>query len=298
MAVKFKHYQQEGSGGGTVEYAPYLTFQSGESFSMNVASPGWNNLMEYSTDTTTWSTWDGSLISAVQNSDAYVIYLRGTGNMKVSTSYDTKFSITGVNVKCIGNIENLLDYATVANGEHPPMMDYSYSNMFRDCTSLTTAPELPATTLTYNCYAYMFSDCTSLTTAPVLPAAVMHGACYKGMFSGCTSLTTAPELSATTLESSCYSAMFLGCTSLTTTPELPATTLAGYCYQEMFKGCTSFKVSTAQFRTYKYAWRIPTSGTISKTSTSWNYRTLSGTGGEYVDSLSINTTYYLENAPV
>lgn len=220
MAVKFKHYRQEGSGGGTVEYAPYLTFQSDESFSMNVASPGWNNLMEYSTDTTTWSTWDGSLISAVQNSDAYVIYLRGTGNMKVSTSDSTKFTITGVNVRCIGNIENLLDYATVANGEHPPMMDYSYSNMFQNCTSLTTAPELPATTLATSCCEYMFQNCTSL------------------------------------------------------------------------------KVSRTQTGIYQHAWRIPTSGTISSGASFWNDNMLSGTGGTFTSSPYINTTYYLENAPV
>ena len=34
--------------------------------------------------------------------------------------------------------------------------------MIRDCTSLTTAPELLATTLVSGCYSYMFSGCTSL----------------------------------------------------------------------------------------------------------------------------------------
>ena len=34
--------------------------------------------------------------------------------------------------------------------------------MFRDCTSLTTAPELPATTLANNCYQEMFRGCTKL----------------------------------------------------------------------------------------------------------------------------------------
>ena len=34
--------------------------------------------------------------------------------------------------------------------------------MFYGCTSLTTAPELPATTLADSCYGYMFYDCTSL----------------------------------------------------------------------------------------------------------------------------------------
>ena len=34
--------------------------------------------------------------------------------------------------------------------------------MFSGCTGLTTAPELPATTLTSNCYNGMFSGCTKL----------------------------------------------------------------------------------------------------------------------------------------
>ena len=34
--------------------------------------------------------------------------------------------------------------------------------MFRGCTGLTTAPELPAETLESGCYEYMFYGCTSL----------------------------------------------------------------------------------------------------------------------------------------
>lgn len=34
--------------------------------------------------------------------------------------------------------------------------------MFEGCTSLTTAPVLPATTLISNCYESMFDGCTSL----------------------------------------------------------------------------------------------------------------------------------------
>jgi hypothetical protein len=60
----------------------------------------------------------------------------------------------------------------------------------------------------------MFNGCTSLTTAPTLPATTLKDSCYIGMFNGCTSLTTAPTLPATTLVSYCYSSMFNGCTSL------------------------------------------------------------------------------------
>jgi hypothetical protein len=83
----------------------------------------------------------------------------------------------------------------------------------------------------------MFYGCTSLTTAPSLPATTLSKSCYYAMFYGCTSLTTAPELPATTLATYCYDRMFYGCTSLTTAPELPATKLANYCYRNMFNSC-------------------------------------------------------------
>ena len=113
-----------------------------------------------------------------------------------------------------------------------------YNHMFYGCTSLTTAPVLPATTLEAGCYNYMFYRCTSLTAAPALPALNAPRWCYGNMFYGCTSLTTAPALPATTIGDNAYNNMFNGCTALTTAPALPATTLSGSCYREMFKGCT------------------------------------------------------------
>ena len=60
--------------------------------------------------------------------------------------------------------------------------------MFNNCTSLTGAPQLPATTLALGCYGSMFHNCTSLTTAPELPATSLAYMCYYNMFNGCTSL--------------------------------------------------------------------------------------------------------------
>ena len=224
-----------------------LTFSSPNSFTLNTYNntKNWDGELEYSTDTNTWNVWDGT---TTLSADGGKLYVRGTGNTYITSGGGDKGSfygdtsnwvLSGSEISCCGNIENLLDYATVAKGEHPTMSDYCYAKMFYDCTSLTTAPELPATTLAGSCYYYMFSGCTSLTTAPELPATTLAGSCYYYMFSGCTSLTTAPELPATTLAGSCYYRMFDSCTSLTTAPELPATTLAWYCYYEMFRHCTS-----------------------------------------------------------
>ena len=62
--------------------------------------------------------------------------------------------------------------------------------MFRDCTSLVNAPQLPATTMIEGCYEYMFQGCTSLTQAPELPATSLVQSCYIYMFKGCTSLNS------------------------------------------------------------------------------------------------------------
>ena len=118
------------------------------------------------------------------------------------------------------------------------------------------------------------------------------------MFRNCSSLTKAPSLPATTLASYCYRGMFYGCTGLTTAPSLPATKLAYECYRLMFSGCTALKVSETQIGPYQYAWRIPTSGTVTIGGTFWNTDMLKNTGGTFTGDPTIDTTYYVENPPV
>ena len=168
---------------------------------------------------------------------------------------------------------------------------------FSGCTSLTTAPELPATTMADTCYDSMFEDCTSLTTAPELPATTLAYRCYDMMFYDCTALTTAPELPATTLADTCYRYMFYGCKELTTIPNLPATTLADTCYYGMFYNCSGIKVSKTSSTTYKNAYRIPKTGT-GTTGANSLYLMFTGTGGSFTSTPTINTTYYTSNTVV
>ena len=227
----------------------YLTFSSPSSFTLKVndTTKHWNGTLEYSTDTSNWSTWDGTttLSSATSGSDN-ILYLRGTGNTVITGDNNSyKWVLTGSDIACTGNIENLLDYATVESGNHPTMANYCYRYMFRDCTGLTRAPALSATTLSTYCYSNMFQGCTGLTQAPALPATTLADDCYNDMFYGCTSLTQAPALPATTLKNYCYQSMFRACTSLTQAPALPATTLADYCYNDMFYSCTGLTQAPA-----------------------------------------------------
>ena len=137
---------------------------------------------------------------------------------------------------------NMLPATIFENTEGQPSQ---YHGMFSGCTSLTNAPALPATTLTYMCYDGMFEYCSSLRTAPELPATILAEYCYDSMFNGCTSLTSTPSLPATALAQGCYRYMFSGCTSLTTATALPATALVDWCYTGMFQRCTSLTTAPA-----------------------------------------------------
>ena len=87
---------------------PYLTFSSPSSFTLKVndTTKHWNGTLEYSTDTSTWATWDGTttLSSAASGSDN-VLYLRGTGNTVITgNGYNYRWVLTGTDISCIGNI--------------------------------------------------------------------------------------------------------------------------------------------------------------------------------------------------
>ena len=128
----------------------YLTFSSPKNFTLKVndSTKHWNGILEYFSADKVWAVWDGTtILSAYNNDGEYVLYLRGTGNTKITGNVsNNEWIITGADVKCIGNIENLLDYITVEAGNHPTMTTYCYYSMFKGCTSLTQAPALPATT--------------------------------------------------------------------------------------------------------------------------------------------------------
>ena len=277
----------------------YLTFSSKNSFTLTAltSEKTWDGTLEYFASDETWTVWDGSRwkpLSAAYNGTEYVLYLRGTGNTVITSNSQTSWKLDGSDIACIGNIETLLDYATVESGQHPTMGEYCYFRMFEGCTSLTRAPELPATTLSTICYGHMFHGCTSLTHAPALPATTLAKSCYLNMFEGCTSLTRAPELPATTLSTICYGHMFHGCTSLTHIPELPATTLADSCYYEMFQYCTSIKLSTAKTEEYIQEYRIPFSGNGTTEIDALGLM-FDSTGGTFTGTPEINTTYYLSS---
>ena len=224
--------------------ANYLTFTAEEDGStFGILNKGNNPDIQYSLDGgETWTALAaGDTITLAHKGDKAL--LRGNNPEGFSKDYDqySSFKMIG-KVAASGSVMSLIDGVGIST-EVPGI--YCFYKLFQGCTSLTQAPELPATTLAYSCYRNMFQGCTSLTQAPKLPATTLDAGCYYKMFLGCTSLTQAPELPATTLAYYCYEGMFFGCTGLTQAPALPATTLTYMCYYGMFSGCTSLTQAPA-----------------------------------------------------
>ena len=202
--------------------------------------------LKHSKDGVTWTQYDFNPIPLAAGE---TLYLKGNNENGLSNGVRFCSFGDGTNMgipntpstgkfECHGNIMSLLYGDDFEDKTTIPSVGCFYS-LFSGCSSLTTAPELPATTLADRCYYFMFANCTSLTTAPELPATTLSERCYAQMFNSCTSLTTAPELPATTLVKACYTLMFSSCTSLTTAPVLPATILVEQCYDQMFYHSTN-----------------------------------------------------------
>lgn len=229
--------------GGEADEIPYVTFSaaSEQKFSMNFNyfTLGDGEYFEYSVGNGSWIQFTKTVTDIPFGGTLGNLRLRGKSSK--GTASDTyaysMISFSNVDaVKCTGDIRTLIDY-TAYSTDNIGTAKFCY--LFKGCTQLTSAPELPATSLSEYCYSSMFSGCTALTTAPELPATTLAQNCYYAMFYKCTKLETTPELKATDLVSCCYQYMFSGCTALKTAPELKATKLKMSCYDNMFSDCTA-----------------------------------------------------------
>lgn len=212
---------------------PYVTFSAPAEQTFKMICYGGYQIskLEYSVNFGDWKEVkaDEGVTFGGQNGR---LRLRGKNVKGTATEafiYSTiSFTNPDVKVACTGDIRTLLDwekYKTVDT------KDACFIYLFDGCKVLTSAPDLPGTTLAEDCYYFMFQNCTSLKVAPALPATKLADDCYCGMFYGCTSLETAPELPATNLPSNCYNAMFYGCRKLMSfTLLVPKNSISNYPY--------------------------------------------------------------------
>lgn len=197
--------------------------------------------LEYSADRMNWSTFDSNTTINLATGDS--VYFRGSNTtLATGTSDYTNFVMTG-SIEASGNIMSLL-YPSDFDSQKTISGYNCFCRLFYGCTSLTTAPKLPATSIERSAYREMFYGCSALTSAPDLSQVTtldsyVYSSCCQGMFQNCTSLTQASLPSATTGGGSCYRDMYNGCTSLVTAPYIALTSTKGNAFDGMFQGCTS-----------------------------------------------------------
>ena len=239
---------------GAVDYSSeYMTLSALGDGEITITIPAAINSsyatsLSYSKDKSTWNETiidDTAQTISIHVTNGENVYLKGIAKQLGNNSTGVNIN-SSADINASGNIMSLLyvdDYKDKV--EFPKGSENTFNSLFKDNKHLISAENLILTATTVStCYFAMFNGCTSLTTAPQLPATTLNYECYSFMFQDCTSLTTAPELHATTLAYGCYFCMFYGCTSLTTAPQLPATTLDGECYKYMFLGCSSLNSIT------------------------------------------------------
>lgn len=100
--------------------------------------------IKYSRDGINWTQWDYSAITLTNAGD--YIYVKGDNSQGFSSSSSkySRFTMSG-SIAGSGNIMSLID-----NGECQTLTipcKYCFLCLFSNCSSLTSAPELPATTL-------------------------------------------------------------------------------------------------------------------------------------------------------
>lgn len=110
----------------------------------------------------------------------------------------------------------------------------SFYNMFEDCRSLRTIPNINTSKVKqfYNA----FNNCYSLNTIPELDTS--NGTSFQSMFSGCYSLNSIPNLK--TGKGTEFTTMFRYCYALRIAPQLD--TSNSTTFSSMFSGCYSLSV--------------------------------------------------------
>ncbi|MEH2797386.1 fimbrillin family protein [Segatella copri] len=203
--------------GGKAEVIPYVTFTAEAEQKFKMTTTGDYDLsgkFQYSVNEGKWENVvkDEEVTFGGTNGNLRLRGINKNGTATDDSNYSTiTFTDDNVKVACTGDIRTLLDYKTYKTVD---TSNARFCYLFIYCKVLTSAPQLPATTLASNCYDSMFRNCTNLTSAPKLPATTLADDCYREMFYGCSNLSSAPKLPATTLADYCYSMMFYGCSNL------------------------------------------------------------------------------------
>ena len=178
---------------------PYVTFSASEEQTMVIHKPESLSVEIFcSVNDGDWEDIGDKEYSITFGGAHGDLRLRATSEIGTSTD-DGNYKISFENetpVACTGDIRTLVDwenYAT-ANTENA-----KFYQLFRGCTQLVSAPELPATTLAESCYQHMFRNCTSLNSITMLATDIsafhsltnwVDGVAANGTFTKAASMTS------------------------------------------------------------------------------------------------------------
>lgn len=184
--------------GGEPTWIPYVSFTAAAAQTFKMTTSGNYNIssLEYSLDGNKWTAVE--VDKEVEfGGDKGSLFLRGknaNGTANDDYNYSTiTFTNSDVYVDCTGDIRTLLDWE---NYKTVKTANARFCRLFKTCSVLTSAPELPAIELADHCYHSMFYDCKNLKTAPVLPATTLAKYCYYYMFFSCWRLNSVVMLAA------------------------------------------------------------------------------------------------------
>lgn len=157
----------------------YFTVEANEAGTFYVRSENF----DFSKNEGPWTSGVGNTAMTLSQGDK-VMFRHNT-----NSSYPGMFSDNTMDFKVYGNIESM-EYGDNFENATTVKTNSGFSQYFLNCTGLVDAGNLilPATTLKTTCYYRMFKGCTRLTTAPELPAPQILDNSYKEMFSGCSAL--------------------------------------------------------------------------------------------------------------
>ena len=175
----------------------YFTIESLEdnnaiTITLDQENPDYTSRNPFSVSNDNGATWTTLVFD---QGDCYYSGTLNEGDKLLVKSTNTTFSIntddsmisSSGNFKVYGNIMSLLYGDNFANQtSFPADSSQNFRQLFYYCINLTDASNLilPATTLTEECYNWMFNNCSSLTTPPKLPATTVPSYAYDAMFSG------------------------------------------------------------------------------------------------------------------
>ena len=157
-----------------------------------------------STDGQNWSSMGSTSttpITVTVPSNSKVYLKCTTNNWAISRFNQSNIITASGSYRIGGKIMSLLKGDNYEGTTFDSNNIYAFCRLFTNDTYLVDASNLilPTNTVDY-CYTYLFLDCTSLVTGPVLPATTLAQSCYSSMFYGCTSLakvtTYAQDISA------------------------------------------------------------------------------------------------------